>query len=135
MDGSQTFLSFQGLTNKSSQTVLNPHLLKCTALKRCFTRRIFSFPFFSGVSSILDCGGSFKLDQIYDTGHHRTGGQKLVDKIYDIGAGVTPGEDSDVRPEPGYIRGHSGNVTAILGKTAILNCRVTGVGNRSEEQS
>lgn len=83
----------------------------------------------------MDCGGSFKLDQIYDTGHHRPGGQKLVDKIYDIGAGVTPGEDSDVRPEPGYIRGHSGNVTAILGKTAILNCRVTGVGNRSEEQS
>ena len=82
----------------------------------------------------MDCGGSFKLDQIYDTGRHPGPpgpGQKLVDKIYDIGA-VTPGADTDTeaRPEPGYIRGHSGNVTAILGKTAILNCRVTGVGNR-----
>ena len=85
----------------------------------------------------MDCGGSFKLDQIYDTGRHPGPpgpGQKLVDKIYDIGA-VTPGADTDTeaRPEPGYIRGHSGNVTAILGKTAILNCRVTGVGNRSEQ--
>ena len=44
MDGSQTSFSFQGLTNKSSQTILNPHLLKCTALKICFTRT-FSFPF------------------------------------------------------------------------------------------
>ena len=26
---------------------------------------------------------------------------------------------------------HSGNVTAILGKTGLLNCRVEGVGNRT----
>ena len=76
-----------------------------------------------------------KLDQIYDTGRHPgasgTGhsGQKLVDKIYDIGA-VTPEADEGYIEQPGYIAGHSGNVTAILGKTAILNCRVTGVGNR-----
>ena len=45
MDGSQTSFSFQGLTNKSSQTILNPHLLKCTALKVCFTQTFISFPF------------------------------------------------------------------------------------------
>ena len=52
----------------------------------------------------MDCGGgSFKLDQIYDTGHHHPGGQqRLADKIYDIS--VTPGADTGVRPEPGYIR-------------------------------
>ena len=44
MDGSQTSFSFQGLTNNSSQTILNPHLLKCTALKSCFTTN-YSFPF------------------------------------------------------------------------------------------
>ena len=90
------------------------------------------FSLFSGFSSKLDCGGSFKLDQIYDTGRHPGPpgpGQKLVDKIYDIGA-VTPEADEGYIEQPGYIAGHSGNVTAILGKTAILNCRVTGVGNR-----
>ena len=45
MDGSQTSFSFQGLTNKSSQTILNPHLLKCTALKVCFTHGLLVFPF------------------------------------------------------------------------------------------
>ena len=32
---------------------------------------------------------------------------------------------------PEFIRAQSGNVTAILGKPAILNCRVAGVGNKT----
>ncbi len=32
---------------------------------------------------------------------------------------------------PDFIRAQSGNVTAILGKPAILNCRVAGVGNKT----
>ena len=76
------------------------------------------------------CGGSFKLDQIYDARHPGgEGGHKLGDKIYDSVASVTTSA-GETRPEPHYVAAHSGNVTAILGKTAILNCRVTGVGNR-----
>ena len=32
---------------------------------------------------------------------------------------------------PEFIEAQSGNVTAILGKKAILNCRVSGVGNKT----
>ena len=35
------------------------------------------------------------------------------------------------QPAPKYVSAHSGNVTAVLGKNAILNCRVEGVGNRT----
>ena len=82
----------------------------------------------------MDCGGSFKLDQIYDTGPHPGAsgtGQKLVDKIYDIGAVTPEAGGYREREQPGVIAGHSGNVTAILGKPAILNCRVAGVGNKT----
>ena len=87
-------------------------------------------------------GGSFKLDQIYDNhggGRHNNGGGggdgggKLTDKIYDsvtIGTLSDSVSGSDGLPEPHFVTVHSGNVTAILGKTAILNCRVTGIGNR-----
>jgi len=88
-------------------------------------------------------GGSFKLDQIYDNhggGRHNNGGGgggdggKLTDKIYDsvtIGTLSDSVSGSDGLPEPHFVTVHSGNVTAILGKTAILNCRVTGIGNRT----
>ena len=78
-------------------------------------------------------GGSFKLDQIYDSHSGDVGGGKLTDKIYDsvtIGTLADSVSGSDALPEPHFVTVHSGNVTAILGKTAILNCRVTGIGNR-----
>ena len=84
-------------------------------------------------------GGSFKFDQIYDShgggGRQRHsgdgGGGKLTDKIYDsVTIGTLTDSGSDTLPEPHFVTLHSGNVTAILGKTAILNCRVTGIGNR-----
>jgi len=87
------------------------------------------------LSPKLQCGGSLKLEQIYDTHSRNKNGGKLTDKIYDSvtvrstsGIGVSSG---DQQPEPHFVRAHSGNVTAILGKTAILNCRVTGVANRT----
>ena len=75
------------------------------------------------LSPQLHCDGSVKLDQIYDT--HTEG--KLHDKIYD-----KLDKTKDHQPTPSFITDHSGDVTAILGKTALLNCRVTGVGNRWE---
>jgi len=33
--------------------------------------------------------------------------------------------------EPTFVSRHSGNVTAILGKTALVNCRVEDIGNRT----
>jgi hypothetical protein len=34
-------------------------------------------------------------------------------------------------PYPDFLQQHSGNVTAALGKTALLNCRVRNVGNKT----
>ena len=34
-------------------------------------------------------------------------------------------------PYPEFLHQHSGNVTAALGKTALLNCRVRNVGNKT----
>jgi hypothetical protein len=34
-------------------------------------------------------------------------------------------------PYPEFLPQHSGNVTAALGKTALLNCRVRNVGNKT----
>ena len=86
MDGSQTSFSFQGLTNNSSQTVLNPHLLKCTALKSCFTRN-FSFPFSRiflqvGLRRKLEAGSDLRHRSSPGSLGHRTlrteaGGQNI----------------------------------------------------------
>lgn len=44
-----------------------------------------------------------------------------------LDARITP----DHQPVPVFDAAQSGNVTAILGQTAILNCRVGGVGSRT----
>jgi len=61
------------------------------------------------------CGGSLELNQIYDSPQTKNPLKEL----------------SEPQPTPEYISADSGNVTAILGKTAILNCRVKGVGNKT----
>ena len=38
--------------------------------------------------------------------------------------------DGDL-PAPYFDLNHSSNVTAVLGKTALLNCRVKNIGNRT----
>jgi len=61
------------------------------------------------------CGGSLELHQIYDSP-------------------VTPSPSAQFslpQPQPRYVSQHSGNVTAVLGRSAILNCRVEAVGNRT----
>ena len=60
-------------------------------------------------------GGSFELNQIYDS-------PQTKNPLKDF---------TEAQPTPEYIHSHSGNVTAILGKTAILNCRVKDVGNKT----
>jgi len=58
-----------------------------------------------------------QLEQIYDS--HRT--SSPLDVSDRSGGGQAPE----------FIEAQSGNVTAILGKKAILNCRVSGVGNKT----
>ena len=47
---------------------------------------------------------------------------------------VQSGERSEYYSQPEFILADSGNVTAILGKTASLTCRVRAVGNRTVRQ-
>ena len=47
-----------------------------------------------------------------------------------IGVVLGYSEGDSKQPQPVFVAQHSGNVTAILGKTAILNCRVNNVANR-----
>jgi len=61
------------------------------------------------------CGGSLELNQIYDSPQTK----------HPLTAFPEP------QPAPEFINSHSRNVTAILGKAAILNCRVEGVGNNT----
>jgi len=59
------------------------------------------------------CGAGLELHQIYDTPQ------------------TSSPDQAATQPSPEFVMGHSGNVTAILGKTGLLNCRVEGVGNRT----
>lgn len=60
-------------------------------------------------------GGSFELNQIYDSPPTKT-----------------PMSDFQLpQPIPQLVHEHSGNVTAVLGKAALLNCRVRGIGNKT----
>jgi len=79
-----------------------------------WTTVVSVFVLFSGCLAPL-CGGSFELSQIYDS-------PQTKNLLKDF---------SEPQPTPLYIHAYSGNVTAILGKTAILNCRVKGVGNKT----
>jgi len=61
------------------------------------------------------CGGSNQLDHIYDSYPTKS---SLPDSV-------------PLSPHPQFVYAHSANVTAILHKTAHLNCRVKGVGNKT----
>lgn len=70
-----------------------------------------------GLTGLLvpECGGSFGIGDIYDSpGPPDTGSPFALPQ-----------------PTPVFMDNESGNVTAILGKGAILNCRVRGIGNRT----
>jgi len=61
--------------------------------------------------------GGGGLSDIYDAPVHRKGVSALADHAH--------------QPFPEFVLKHSGNVTAALGKTALLNCRVSNVGNKT----
>jgi len=63
-----------------------------------------------------------------------SGGSFQIKNIYDSPSSSDPSHPFQTRPEysqPEFVLADSGNVTAILGKTATLNCRVRAVGNRT----
>jgi len=62
-----------------------------------------------------ECGGAFGIGDIYDS--PRT---DHIDSPF-----------SPPQPKALFVDQESGNVTAILGKGALLNCRVRGIGNRT----
>ena len=57
-------------------------------------------------------GGSYQLDHIYDSPSHQS-------------------TTSLASPHPQFVYSHSGNVSAILNRTAKLNCRVESVSNHT----
>merc|ERR1719225_26097 len=63
----------------------------------------------------MECGGAFGIGDIYDS--PRSNGN---DSPF-----------SPPQPTATFVDHESGNVTAILGKGALLNCRVRGIGNRT----
>ena len=66
---------------------------------------------------LVSCGGSFQIKNIYDQ-------SSGPDDLDDLGHQLR-----SQRPE--FVLRDSGNVSAILGKRATLNCRVRNVGNRT----
>ncbi|QQP54390.1 Neurotriminlike, partial [Caligus rogercresseyi] len=60
------------------------------------------------------------LNKLYDTQNHKKSSLREDDSFE---------SDSELAPYFDFI--HSGDVTAVLGKTAILNCRVKNLGNRT----
>jgi len=65
---------------------------------------------------LVSCGGSFQIKNIYDPNTDLEDPEVL-------------GTQRVARPE--FVVRDSGNVSAILGKSATLNCRVRAVGNRT----
>ena len=68
------------------------------------------------VFPVLTSGGSFQIKNIYDT----------TDSDTDHGSWHSSSLD-----QPQFVYQDSGNVSAIPGKSATLNCRVRAVGNRT----
>ena len=66
---------------------------------------------------LVSCGGSFQIKNIYD---QSSGPDDLDDLGYQLRS-----------QKPEFVLRDSGNVSAILGKRATLNCRVRNVGNRT----
>jgi len=61
-----------------------------------------------------------------------SGGDSQLDHIYDsYPTKSSLPETVPLSPHPQFVYSHSGNVTAILHKTAHLNCRVAGIGNKT----
>ena len=44
---------------------------------------------------------------------------------------IDASEDEKISAAPYFDLNHSSNVTAVLGKTALLNCRVKNIGNKT----
>ena len=90
----------------------------CAKLPRFLASSLVSYKkdkdLFSGRLPFLN-GGSFVLNQIYDSPPTKT-------PISDF---ALP------QPIPQLVHAHSTNVTASLGQTALLNCRVRGIGNKT----
>ena len=61
------------------------------------------------------CGGSNQLDHIYNSYPTKSSLPDLVPQS----------------PHPQFVYSHSANVSTILHKTAHLNCRIKGVGNKT----
>jgi len=60
------------------------------------------------------------------------GGTFQMNSIYDLPQGNSPQSSFPLhQPIAQFVFHDSANVSAILGKTALLNCRVRGVGNRT----
>ena len=66
---------------------------------------------------LVSCGGSFQIKNIYDQ-------SSGPDDLDDLGFQLRS-------QKPEFVLRDSGNVSAILGKPATLNCRVRNVGNRT----
>ena len=68
------------------------------------------------LSKLYDNRGHNSKSSSKDEGHRSTKGQ---------------GEEEEEEGEPLFDLAFSGNVTAVLGKPAMLNCRVKDVGNKT----
>ena len=68
-------------------------------------------------------GSGGGLSDIYDSPGGRGGAANSGDQLPDYA--------HRGRVQPEFVSTHSGNVTAALGKTALLNCRVRNVGNKT----
>ena len=93
----------------------------------CFQESIiltesYSFSVFPAVCS----GGSFQIKNIYDKTEVEPGHES-----YAGGWGADSGPGLAHVMQPQFMVRDSSNVSAILGKPAILNCRVRAVGNRT----
>jgi len=82
---------------------------------------IGGFPLIRVLSTIclvlfpLSCGGSLPINSIYDSPNRNSASSSF----------------SLHQPTPQYVYQDSGDILAILGKSALLNCRVRGVGNKT----
>jgi len=115
----------QQLTNSALQSDWVSKKLKRIYEKQCsastMERSTGGLPAISVLSTIclvmfpLCCGGTFQMNSIYDLPHRNSAQTSFP--LH--------------QPIAQFVFQDSANVSAILGKTAHLNCRVRGVGNRT----
>ena len=58
-------------------------------------------------------------------------GKVNLNEIYDSPTNLPPSDFALPQPVPRLVMEQSRNVTAVQGRSAILNCRVRGIGNRT----